>query len=330
MRGAEVSVIQGANAVLATALTANDGSYTLRYSVAAGATVHVSVTTRSQLPSRALTVKRANNNNLHAFGGADFSATLTTTRNLYVPYSSGVAQAFNIFDQAVLAYDWLHYHLNIAAPAPLTLRWNQNNNDGTYYWENEVYLVGASSDDDGYDDTVILHEIGHHLEEVIGRTDSPGGDHAFEPVDPRLAWSEGFSTWFALAMRKSPWYVDTNATGGWGWEYDNSVTDFGSPTVSGLISEDVVTEVLWDLGDTNTSQTAQAVTNPSVAAVLRVQPDYLRTAALRSVGVSGVDLVDFLDGWFVLNGTSSCGWVATVLARHTFPYDFAAPNAACP
>jgi len=330
VRGAEVSVIQGTTTVLATANTANDGSYVLRYTATAGATVHISVTARSQLAARALSVRRANNNNLHAFGGADFSATATATQNVEVTYSSNEAEAFNIFDQGILAFDWLHDRLNIAAPTALTLRWHRNNNDGTYYQDNEIFLLGPLSDDDGYDDTVILHEIGHHIEDAIGRSDSPGGDHAFEPVDPRLAWSEGFSTWFALSMRKSPWYSDTDVNGGWGWEYDDSVSTFDGGTLAGDISEDVVTELLWDLSDTDQSETSQLVTDDSFAAALRVQPDYLRTATLRNVGTPGVDLVDFLDGWFVLNTTSSCTWVETLTTRHTFPYDFNAPNAACP
>ena len=68
---------------------------------------------------------------------------------------------------------------------------------------NELYVNGGrvgnvtAQDTDHFDDAVILHEIGHHIESVCGVADSPAGPHsAQDRIDPRLAWSEGFGNFF--------------------------------------------------------------------------------------------------------------------------------------
>jgi hypothetical protein len=44
----------------------------------------------------------------------------------------------------------------------------------------------------------------------------------------------------------------------------------------------------------------------------------------------GVDLVDWLDGWFVLDGLSTCAPLRSIVGLRMFPYDFAGPGGACP
>src|SRR6188474_508514 len=107
----------------------------------------------------------------------------------------------------------------------LTARWSRGSNNGTYYLNGGIFLLGATSDDDGYDDTVILHEIGHFVEDMYGRSDSPGGSHDGSPTDPNLAWSEGCSTYFGMAVRGRPFYMDSNSGGGWGYDAEETVTD---------------------------------------------------------------------------------------------------------
>ena len=52
-----------------------------------------------------------------------------------------------------------------------------------------------------FDDYVIIHEFGHHIENVCGSLVSPGGEHyAITRVDPRLAWAEGWSNYFAAQV----------------------------------------------------------------------------------------------------------------------------------
>lgn len=68
-----------------------------------------------------------------------------------------------------------------------------------YRGYNELYINGGrlgnvtSADTDHFDDAVIIHEIGHRLEDACGKSDSPGGTHYGQfRIDPRLAWSEGW------------------------------------------------------------------------------------------------------------------------------------------
>lgn len=52
-----------------------------------------------------------------------------------------------------------------------------------------------------FDDFVIIHELGHHIENVCGSLLSPGGQHAIiVRTDPRLAWAEGWANYFAAQV----------------------------------------------------------------------------------------------------------------------------------
>jgi hypothetical protein len=64
--------------------------------------------------------------------------------------------------------------------------------------------------------------------------------------------------------------------------------------------------------------------------VLAIQP-LLEAGPLRAVGRTGVDLVDWLDHWFISEGLSSCPGVRSVIdVDHTFPYDYGSSAGACP
>lgn len=83
--------------------------------------------------------------------------------------------------------------------------------------EKKLYILGGSNgnvnqaDTDHFDTSVILHEYAHFLEDVYGKTDSPGGYHNGNSViDPRLAWSEGFANFFQAAAQGTSYYLDTS------------------------------------------------------------------------------------------------------------------------
>lgn len=82
--------------------------------------------------------------------------------------------------------------------------------------ERKLFILGGKdgnvnqADTDHFDTSVILHEYGHFLEDVYGKTDSPGGYHNGDAViDPRLAWSEGFANFFQAAALGTNYYLDT-------------------------------------------------------------------------------------------------------------------------
>ena len=55
-----------------------------------------------------------------------------------------------------------------------------------------------------FDDFVIIHELGHHIENVCGSLLSPGGSHEIiTRIDPRLAWAEGWANYFAAQVMYS-------------------------------------------------------------------------------------------------------------------------------
>lgn len=72
---------------------------------------------------------------------------------------------------------------------------------------NKLYILGGTNGDvknadtDHFDDSVILHEYAHFLEDNYGNAGSPGGSHNGNfIIDPRLAWSEGWANYFQAAV----------------------------------------------------------------------------------------------------------------------------------
>src|SRR5262249_17407011 len=185
-------------------------------------------------------------------------------------------------------------------------------------------LSGHTVDDDGYDDPVMAHEFGHIIEFFYGATSNPGLGHSpFDPLVPTLAWSEGFADWTSSALRGDPVYTDTNGLGGFSFEIDTTVTPANpAQPMTQNITENTVAEVLWDLSDAPTPDDDPVAGKPDD--VLRVERNYF-AGHPGDRGFAGIDFVDFLDGYFILNGTANCAGVRTVVASRSFPYDFAGP-----
>jgi hypothetical protein len=60
----------------------------------------------------------------------------------------------------------------------------------------------------------MLHEFGHFIAHTFSKDDSPGGTHFLgdHSQDVRLAWSEGWATFFSSAVRNNPVNVDIGIT----------------------------------------------------------------------------------------------------------------------
>ncbi|HTE06413.1 MAG TPA: PPC domain-containing protein, partial [Planctomycetota bacterium] len=111
---------------------------------------------------------------------------------------------------------------------------------------------------DGYDDAVILHEIGHLVHNLYSDSDSPGGIHYFgdSDQDPRLSFAEGFATFFSGCVQQSlgrpALYVDCDgALDVGGVELRLRVEDCApyAGSVEGASDEIAVACVLHDLVD---------------------------------------------------------------------------------
>ncbi|MEW5807208.1 MAG: hypothetical protein AB1756_07690 [Acidobacteriota bacterium] len=215
-------------------------------------------------------------------------------------------EAFNIFDTGVRGIDYLKY-LNGARPGSdkaITFIWALDGGiTNSYYSNNRAYIRNTG----GYDDTVILHEFGHHVVTHYSKSDSPGGSHTFLDCkeDIRLAFSEGYASFYAGATRayyafnKSNVYLRTDGGPGPGhvvrwfdYETKNQVSCDGDD------NEVRVANCLWDIIDGPTTPDFDTGTEEShdlLAAmdgdVWEVMTDYIPTAA-------NVSLEDFWDGWF--------------------------------
>lgn len=72
----------------------------------------------------------------------------------------------------------------------------------------------ASVDTDHFDDSVILHEYMHFLEDTYSNSSSIGGYHDGDAIiDPRLAWSEGLANYFQGAVQTGNDGFDINTDG---------------------------------------------------------------------------------------------------------------------
>lgn len=139
--------------------------------------------------------------------------------------------AFNIYNNIITTFDYLAYNTGATSLSCLDSKfdvyWKAGFNPNQYVYpeyspgqlgtisfylrsENEIYLSGGrmgnvtSEDTDHFDDSVIIHELGHHIENVCGRMDSPGGSHSGNSrIDPRLAWSEGWGNYLSAHIIKN-------------------------------------------------------------------------------------------------------------------------------
>jgi hypothetical protein len=322
-RGASVAVVDDADdSVLAWALTADDGSYALRYDAAAGASVHVLAATTNPSAVRPARVVRTDDL-VHGFASSSFAVAASSSIDLLVTDASSESEAFNVFDDLIEAQDQVRAVLAIAAPHPTVAIWERGSQDGTYYEPTgeAIHLLGGPGDDDGYDDAPILHEFGHSIEFNYGRFSSLGGAHNGQPVTPTLAWSEGFATYWSSVARGDSLYADTNVAGGWDYDLESSVTTANpSLPLDQDVSEDTVSEILWDCGDAPVPDDDPIA--GTHADVLTVEKSFASSGwPATDRAATGVDLVDWLDGWLAAH-LAECAGLKTIVNLRMFPYDF--------
>ncbi|NCN95529.1 MAG: hypothetical protein GW917_02280 [Bdellovibrionales bacterium] len=214
-----------------------------------------------------------------------------------------VGGAFNILDQLLATNEYLRAQVsncsgtytgckNFSVAPKVEAYWMKGVNPATYLGSSSVlsfYLPGYSrlfilgglngdtdtSDTDHFDNSVIIHEYGHFLEDtVLGGSHSPGGSHnGNKVIDPRLAWSEGWGNFIQAAVLNSPLYIDTtgNIDGSTNYIFklnlETAQTGNDIPTVSGQgnFREFSITRFLWDMIDTNADSLNGGTDNVSAA-----------------------------------------------------------------
>ncbi len=168
------------------------------------------------------------------------------------------AGAFNIFDGFIRASDFIKTVDPNALFPPLVFRFKVGENKGTNFSSNAVEspegiadrirIGDTPSDTNDFDDSVILHEIGHYILRNFSKSSSLGGTHFLgQRLDPRLAFGEGWATFFAQAILGSHLYIDSKNPS----TFTFSLETFNPSTMaSSYESESSVGNVLWDLLDT--------------------------------------------------------------------------------
>ncbi len=222
------------------------------------------------------------------------SVTATTSTNigtLTAPANgTTLGAAFHILDRIVDANDYLRAQVGTCSftgcssftVAPkVTAYWEKGYNPNGYFGSSSglsfylpsysrLFILGGvngdteSSDTDHFDPSVILHEYGHFLEDVVFKTDSPGGSHnGNKVIDPRLAWSEGWGNFFQAAVlygaAATPYYTDTtgNVDGTTSLIFRTNLetaaigSDYPNYSGEGNFREFSVTRMLWDAIDSN-------------------------------------------------------------------------------
>src|SRR5215468_1208521 len=300
------------SAVLATGATALDGSYS--FSVVDGSTRNVRVrflTSSTATAGLFESVRMSTSTpSLYAVTSTTVNGHAPTTDVNFgdltaLPGAGG--EAFNVFDVLQNGLDYLKI-LNGSWPAAAVVAyWNSSSIDGTFFQgsDNSIHLLAAV----GYDDAVIGHEEGHFAAKNFSKDNSPGGTHFLgdNNQDLRLAWSEGWATYFSCSVRRRlgiakpgiTYYVTTTGAPGAGnldFSYEVETPSIGCV---GGASEVTVQAALWDIvdspatADDSPGADDDPIPDRTDEDVWEVMHNYLPMGS-----VTNVSLEDFWDGWF--------------------------------
>jgi len=269
--------------------------------------------------------------NGHASGSNVNFGTMTMPAAIgSVSTTNWSSQVFNTLDLCIRTADWI---ASVDGQRPLVgmfVAWNptQGRTGSSYSGgSNRMNL----SDDDGYDDPNILHEIGHYVEDEFGRSRNTGGSHTSsdDDQDPRLSWSEGFATYVSAAVLDHHGlplpnvYIDrgsfSTTTSGFGY-------DFELARNGGATNEGAVTGALWDLIDSSSSRDTSIGTDDDTLSGLGDEV-WETLEQMRIENLPATSLEDFWDLWRQLGHGSESGVQAAFAAhRIYFQQDNQEPN----
>jgi hypothetical protein len=245
IRYAEVRAISPAGALAQCAQTDATGAYSLTLP-GDGQTYTVEIAARaSNAHNTAYVMNNPTDNEYYKLNYTVVASGASAgTRLLAKATGDLLGGAFNILDQILNAQEYLRAktagcNTAFADCTPFTaaptvfVYWTKGLSPGVYagisggisYYLNgqrQLYILGGvngdvdTSDMDHYDNSVIVHEYGHFIEDQFGSPNSPGGSHNGDSIiDPRLAWGEGWADFFQGAVLtftypgSEPLYRDT-------------------------------------------------------------------------------------------------------------------------
>ncbi len=258
-RFVDVQVIDNSTqVVLASGATDLNGSFTINVIDAQVRNVAIlALSNSSQTANLEHFVTQWSTAAIHAYMGA-----LVPNHNPNAPINMGTvvmhyragAEPFNLFDAALDGGDFIASLENgVRPPVPMRIRYSLDVSPNTAFYNGDVNMGGNF----GYDDTILLHEMGHYVQSRYGVfSDNPGGQHFIgdSAQDPRLSFGEGWPTYWGSNARAWVGYVHPqvylNSTGDStmgviSFSYDLETTTSGT----GAACEVAVQASLWDVTD---------------------------------------------------------------------------------
>jgi len=223
-----------------------------------------------------------------------------------------VAGAFNILAQTIRGIEFVRSVEPTASFPPLRIFWSkgdsaigpsctcQTHAHMAGHTEHQIFIQDFPDDTNDFDDSVILHEFAHFVQNVFSHDSHPGGEHhVFWPtprpqnLDYRLSFSEGWASAFGQMVQGHPFYIDTRVNGGGIADLERPVTDIAGPG-----GELAIAAMFWDLFDgaggvaSTDSDTLALGFGPIFSAMRTLQPLHhvsaadFRAALLGSAAVS--------------------------------------------
>jgi hypothetical protein len=242
---------------------------------------------------------------------ADHPPGQNVSAGTLVAVANAGGEAFNLYDGALDAAQFMNVLRGGTQPAPLLLATFSATNPTLSSYNGTAVVMARNA---GYDDTVLLHEIGHYLVDQFSVSQNPGGSHHLSDCnqDLRLAWEEGFATYFGNSVRRhfgrahSSTYVRTTGQAGPGNLQFSFDVETQLPFICyGATSETTVYTALWDIGDGPATTDGSPGTDEPWDLLQGLDLDVFRVVDLYLPTAASTSLEDYWDGWFhpsVANG----------------------------
>ena len=309
-RGVVVEALDAAGDVIASTQSDESGAY----SFTLGTDIDVRLQVKSQLYSDGVAkwdfqvTDNTQGNQIYALQGslASTGETATQSRDLHAAHGwtgqgyegPRAAAPFAILDSVYLAkQSFVQIDPDIDFP-PLEFRWSVNNvtvagdrsighiGTSAYFRSGDsgaIYILGEEGrDTDEYDPHVIIHEWGHYFEHQMSRSDSIGGQHSLsDRLDPRVAYSEGWSNALSAIITGDPIYRDSSgANQAFGFSYNLESRPISN---KGWFNEASVGAIVYDIFDSvDDGQDTISGGLESVYAVMR-SDSYIQTPAFSTI-----------------------------------------------
>jgi uncharacterized protein YfaP (DUF2135 family) len=330
----------GTNAVLGTGVTDSRGDYNVPFTTTAPGFV-VAVKTRTSETEGLRDIKLFDHPKFKRIYEVTSAPVILVGQDDVVRQDIDItvdraAGAFNIFDTLRQSYD----QVRLMTGRPLgELRgfWATGTDTtdtiycSTYLYNNgvctevgSVSVQGKDTDRDEYDDMVIAREFFKFALNQLARDSHPGEVVDGRRDDPRRSWTEGAATFFANDLIGSRHYVDSRPYHVYLVDdAEDPQSPFALDVQANQLSRYLVMSLLWDLADSDNEDHDEF--DRMRTAIYDVLFKYLPREGFVDRGPTGIDLTDFLDGWFC-RGWARDTSMQLLLDHYGVTYDFAGPS----